>query len=294
MPPVRNRYGVHHSDPSRRLDPDPGTGNNVAHQYGKTATFMPSSSSATTVPGMHCSTDLEGRQEPGSGDGYAGPSEFVLYSHRRHHRPRRALNAITNPGKPTLQASGCPISKLRSNGFSQEPFHFHPYPVRGLHRAHAVSRIHFPDPIANPYPGLLRPDDGRPGRRTEQIHLATLPTRTWYDLPPEEGCKILTVCAWTKPWLPWTKRSRVPSQRCLLQRLDRCLPSKLRDGQRWLRFTDHARLNSTCTTASDRFSAGKKGRRPSLVVIALPALCPLGNCARFGTDDKTLPPPPFF
>ena len=75
------------------------TVHNVAHSYGKTATFMPKPIVGDNGSGMHVHQSLwKGGKNLFAGNGYAGLSELRAVLHRRHHQARQALNAITNPG----------------------------------------------------------------------------------------------------------------------------------------------------------------------------------------------------
>lgn len=167
---------------------------NVAHAYGKTATFMPKPLVGDNGSGMHVHQSLS---KDGvnlfAGDDYAGLSQTALYYIGGIIKHARALNAITNPGTnsykrlvPGFEAPVMLAYSARNRSASiRIPFVANP-------KARRIE-TRFPDPSANPYLAfaalLMAGLDGIKNK----IHPGDAADKDLYDLPPEEAKAIPTV-----------------------------------------------------------------------------------------------------
>lgn len=89
---------------------------NVAHRFGKTATFMPKPMFGDNGSGMHCHMSLaKNGTNLFSGDKYAGLSEQALFYIGGVIKHAKAINALAKPDHQLLQASG---PGLRSAGYA--------------------------------------------------------------------------------------------------------------------------------------------------------------------------------
>ncbi len=167
---------------------------NVAHAYGKTATFMPKPLVGDNGSGMHVHQSIsKGGVNLFAGDAYAGLSETALYYIGGIIKHARALNAFCNPGTnsykrlvPGFEAPVMLAYSARNRSASiRIPYVTNP-------KARRIE-TRFPDPSANPYlcfAALLMA--GLDGIQNK-IHPGDAADKDLYDLEPEEAEKIPTV-----------------------------------------------------------------------------------------------------
>jgi glutamine synthetase len=168
----------------------------VAHQYGKSATFMPKPVLDDNGSGMHVHQSIWKDGKPlFAGSGYADLSETALYYIGGIIKHARAINAFTNPTTnsykrlvPGFEAPVLLAYSARNRSAScRIPFASSPNGKR--------VEVRFPDAMANSYLAfsamLMAGLDGIDNK----IHPGDPMDKDLYDLPPEELSGVPTVCA---------------------------------------------------------------------------------------------------
>ena len=169
---------------------------NVAHQYGKTATFMPKPLVGDNGSGMHVHQSLaKGGENIFSGDLYGGLSQTALYYIGGIIKHAKAINAFANASVnsykrlvPGFEAPVMLAYSARNRSASiRIPFVSNPIARR--------IEVRFPDPTANPYLAftamLMAGIDGIQNK----IHPGEAADADLYDLTEEEVAAFPTVAS---------------------------------------------------------------------------------------------------
>ena len=169
---------------------------NVAHNYGKTATFMPKPIVGDNGSGMHVHQSLfKDGNNLFQGDLYGNLSQTAMYYIGGIIKHARAINAFSNASTnsykrlvPGFEAPVMLAYSARNRSASiRIPYESNP-------KARRIE-VRFGDPTGNPYLTFAAMMMAGLDGIQNQIDPGPANDKDLYDLPPEEESKIPTVCS---------------------------------------------------------------------------------------------------
>jgi len=167
----------------------------VAHIYGKTATFMPKPVYGDNGSGMHVHQSIWKEGKPVfAGNKYSDLSETCLAYIAGIIKHAKAINAFTNPSTnsykrlvPGYEAPVLLAYSARNRSASCR------IPYTASPKAKRVE-VRFPDPLANPYLGFAAMVMAGLDGVKNKLDPGPAMDKDLYDLPKEELKEIPTVC----------------------------------------------------------------------------------------------------
>lgn len=167
----------------------------VAHAYGKSATFMPKPIKEDNGSGMHTHLSIwQGKEPLFAGNGYAGLSDMCLYFIGGIIKHAKAVNAFTNPTtnsyKRLVPGYEAPVLLAYSSRNRSASCRI-PYGAGA--KAKRVE-VRFPDAMANPYLAYAALFMAGIDGIQNKIHPGDAMDKNLYDLPPAELAEVPTVC----------------------------------------------------------------------------------------------------